>query len=170
MIAIQELAMGSNSKLNVQFDSRPWGALRCNGETYSDRGYQATWDVTRAQPGAAGILADYTGGQVADTFATGTPEEHAAEFLAQIEPVLPGLSSHWNGRATVDWWKGNPYTRGSYSYWQVGQYTRFAGVEREPQGGVHFCGEHTSIDAQGYLEGAVETGERAADEIISALR
>ncbi len=36
--------------------------------------------------------------------------------------------------------------------------------------GVHFCGEHTSIDAQGYLEGAVETGERAADEIISALR
>jgi monoamine oxidase len=170
MIAIQELAIGSNSKLNVQVDSRPWGTLRCNGETYSDRGYQATWDVTRAQPGAAGILIDYTGGQIADTFATGTPEEHAAEFLAQIEPVLPGLSSHWNGLATVDWWKGNPYTRGSYSYWQVGQYTRFAGVEREPQGNVHFCGEHTSIDAQGYLEGAVETGERAADEIISALR
>jgi monoamine oxidase len=58
----------------------------------------------------------------------------------------------------------------SYSYWRVGQYTRFAGVEREPQEGVHFCGEHTSIEAQGYLEGAVETGERAANEIISALR
>ena len=170
MIAIQELAMGSNSKLNLQFDSRPWGALRCNGETYSDRGYQASWEVTRAQPGAAGILVDYTGGQIADTFGTGTPAEHAAEFLTQIEPVLPGLSSQWNGRATVDWWEGNPYSLGSYSYWQVGQYTRFAGVEREPQEGVHFCGEHTSIDAQGYLEGAVETGERAADEIISALR
>src|SRR5215813_9168635 len=170
MIAIQELAMGSNSKLNVQFDSRPWGALHCNGETYSDRGYQATWDVTRAQPGAAGILVDYNGGEVADTFATGTPEEHAEEFLAQIEPVLPGLSSRWNGRATVDWWGGNPYSLGSYSYWQVGQYTRFAGIEGEPEGVVHFCGEHTSIDAQGYLEGAVETGERAADEIISALR
>jgi monoamine oxidase len=170
MIAIQELAMGSNSKLNLQFDSRHWGTLRCNGETYSDRGYQASWEVTRAQPGTAGILVDYTGGQVADTFSTGTPEEHAAEFLTQIEPVLPGLSSHWNGRATVDWWAGNPYSLGSYSYWRVGQYTRFAGVEREPQGRVHFCGEHTSIEAQGYLEGAVETGERAADEIISALR
>jgi monoamine oxidase len=77
MIAIQELAMGSNSKLNVQFDSRPWVPLRCNGETYSDRGYQASWDVTRAQPGVAGILVNYTGGQIADTFATGTPEEHA---------------------------------------------------------------------------------------------
>jgi len=170
MIAIQELAMGSNSKLNVQFNSRLWGALRCNGETYSDRGYQATWDVTRAQPGAGGILVDYSGGQVADTFGTGTPEEHAAAFLAQIEPVLPGLSSQWNGLATVDWWAGNPYTRGSYSYWQVGQYTRFAGVEGEPQGNVHFCGEHTSIDSQGYLEGAVETGQRAASEIITALR
>jgi monoamine oxidase len=170
MIALQELAIGSNSKLNLQFDSRPWGALECNGETYSDRGYQATWDVTRAQPGAAGILVDYTGGHVADTFGNGTPEEHAEEFLAQIEPVLPGLSSQWNGRATVDWWAGNPYSRGSYSYWQVGQYTRFAGVEGEPQDGVHFCGEHTSIDAQGYLEGAVETGERAADEIISTFR
>jgi monoamine oxidase len=91
-------------------------------------------------------------------------------FLSQIEPVLPGLSSQWNGRATVDWWAGNPYSLGSYSYWQVGQYTRFAGIEGESEGTVHFCGEHTSIDAQGYLEGAVETGERAADEIISALR
>jgi monoamine oxidase len=170
MIAIEELTMGSNSKLNVQFNSRPWVGMRCNGETYSDRGYQASWEVTRAQAGGAGILVDYTGGQVADTFGTGTPEEHAAEFLTQIEPVLPGLSSRWNGRATVDWWAGNPYSLGSYSYWRVGQYTRFAGIEREPEGAVHFCGEHTSIDAQGYLEGAVETGERAADEIISALR
>lgn len=170
MIAIQELAMGSNSKLNLQFNTRRWAALGCNGETYSDRGYQATWDVTRAQPGTAGILVNYTGGQLAGTFGTGTPEEHAAQFLTQIEPVLPGLSSRWNGRATVDWWAGNPYSLGSYSYWRVGQYTRFAGVEREAQGRVHFCGEHTSIDAQGYLEGAVETGERAANEIISALR
>jgi monoamine oxidase len=170
MIAIQELAMGSNSKLHLQFNARSWAQLRSNGETYSDRGYQATWEVTRAQPGTAGILVNYTGGQLADTFATGTPEEHAADFLAKIEPVLPGLSSQWNGLATVDWWAGNPYSLGSYSYWRVGQYTRFSGVEREPQDGVHFCGEHTSIEAQGYLEGAVETGERAANEIIAALR
>ena len=59
------------------------------------------WDVTRAQPGAAGILVDYTGGQVADTFETGTPEEHAAEFLAQIEPVLPGWAP--TGMALPQW-------------------------------------------------------------------
>jgi monoamine oxidase len=37
------------------------------------------------------------------------------------------------------------------------------------EGNAHFCGEHTSIDFQGYLNGAVETGERAAEEVIADL-
>jgi monoamine oxidase len=168
--AIRELAMGTNSKLNLQFNARPWVALGSTGETYSDRGYQLSWDVTRAQSGTAGILVDYTGGRAADTFGQGTPSSHAVQFLTQIEPVLPGLMAQWNGRATIDWWAGDPFSRGSYSYWQVGQYIRFAGIEREQEGNAHFCGEHTSVDAQGYLEGAVETGERAASEVIADLR
>ena len=53
----------------------------------------------------------------------------------------------------------------------MGQYQAFAGVEREIEGGsCHFAGEHTSIDFQGYLNGAVETGERAAGEITAALK
>ncbi len=167
--AIAELAMGTNSKLNLQFNSRPWTALGCNGETYSDRGYQASWEVTRGQAGTSGILVDYTGGNTGDSFGKGTPIQRAREFLSQIEPVLPGLSARWNGRATVDWWPGTPYSLGSYSYWQVGQYTHFAGIEGGQEGNAHFCGEHTSIDAQGYLEGAVETGERAAGEVINDL-
>ena len=78
-------------------------------------------------------------------------------------------SAKWNGRATIDYWAGNPWTNGSYSYWKVGQYTKFAGAEREIEGACHFAGEHTSIDFQGYLNGAVETGQRAAGEVITAL-
>ena len=169
-LAIRELAMGANSKLNVQFRRRHWNALGNNGDTYADTGYQATWEVTRGQPGAAGILVDYTGGNIANTFGGGTPAAHAARFFAQVEPVLPGLGAAWNGRATVDFWPGNPFSRGSYSFWQVGQYTRFAGIEGAQDGNAHFCGEHASIDAQGYLEGAVETGERAAGEILADLK
>ena len=164
--AIQELAIGSNTKLHLQFTNRPWTKLGNNGNTYADTGYQATWDVTRAQAGQSGILVDYTGGNVSDTFRNGTPMQHAQRFLAQITPVLSGLTGTWNGRATVDYWPANPYSRGAYSYWQVGQYTGFSGIERAPEGNAHFCGEHTSIVAQGYLEGAVESGERAASEIL----
>lgn len=168
-IAIRELAMGTNSKLNVQLNNRRWRTLGSNGDTFSDNGYQATWEVTRAQPGAAGILVNYTGGDYGTTFGNGTPASLASRFLDQIEPVLPGIAGTWNGKATVDFWPGNPFSLGSYSYWQVGQYTRFAGIEGVQEGNVHFCGEHTSIDAQGYLEGAVETGERAANEVLDDL-
>jgi monoamine oxidase len=92
------------------------------------------------------------------------------QFLAQIEPVLPGLSAEWNGRATIDYWPSYPWTRGSYSNWKVGQYIAFAGIEGRQEGNAHFCGEHTSIDFQGYLNGAVETGERVADEVVADLR
>jgi hypothetical protein len=56
-----------------------------------------------------------------------------------------------------------------YSYWKPGQYTSFAGAEREQSFDCHFAGEHTSIDFQGYLNGGTETGERAPDEIVADL-
>jgi monoamine oxidase len=168
--AIREQGMGTNSKLHVQFKSRPWRAQGYNGETFSDRGYQNTWEVTRAQGGASGILVNYTGGNIGASFGSGTPESRAQQFLAQVEPALPGVTKAWNGKATIDFWTGYQWTKGSYSYWKVGQYTKFAGMERERQGTCHFAGEHCSIDFQGYLNGAVETGERAAAEILGDLK
>ncbi|HET8872466.1 MAG TPA: NAD(P)/FAD-dependent oxidoreductase, partial [Gaiellaceae bacterium] len=168
--AINKLGMGTNSKLHVQFKSRYWQKLRSTGETFADTGYQNTWEVSRAQPGTSGILVDYTGGAVGAAFGSGTVESRARQFLDRIEPVLPGISKQWNGRATRDFWTGDPWTKGSYSYWKVGQYTQFAGVERAREGNCHFAGEHTSIDFQGYLNGAVETGERAAGEILADLK
>jgi monoamine oxidase len=168
--AINELGMGTNSKLHVQFSSRHWNGLGNNGNTYADTGYQNTWEVSRAQPGASGILVDYTGGTIGASFGSGTPTSRALKFLDQIAPVLPGIKAKWNGRATVDYWLGDPWTKGSYSYWKVGQYTKFSGMESAVQGTCHFAGEHTSQDFQGYLNGAVDTGERAAGEILAAYK
>ena len=165
--AIREQGMGTNSKLNVQFVDRHWETLGGNGDSYADTGYQATWEVTRAQRGAPGILVDYTGGLIGDSFGTGTPQSRAETFVNQLEPVFPGIRGKLNGRATIDHWPASPYQRGSYSYWKVGQYQAFAGVERERSGRCHFAGEHTSVDFQGYLNGAVETGQRAAAEIFA---
>lgn len=165
--AITEMGMGTNSKLHVQFTDRHWSALGCNGETFADTGYQNTWEVSRAQAGTSGLLVNYTGGNYGATFDSGTPSSRTQQFLTQIEPVLPGISAKWNGKAFIDYWTGYRWTKGSYSYWKVGQYTKFAGVERERQGHCHFAGEHTSIDFQGYLNGAVESGERVVSEILA---
>lgn len=84
--------------------------------------------------------------------------------------MLPGLASRWNGKAVLDYWPGYPWTRGSYAYWKAGQYTRFAGIEGEREGNCHFAGEHTSLDSQGYLNGAVESGGRVASEILADVK
>ena len=180
--AIQQLCRGRNGKLQLQFNSRLWQAQGSNGASYSDTGYQATWDVSRAQAGQRGILVDYTGGNVtgalgqrrpnitfADAGTAGVSAE-AQTFLGQAEPVFPGLTTQWNGKATLSIQHNDPNTLCSYSYWRVGQYQDFGGYEGVPQGAIHFAGEHTSIDFQGYMEGGAETGIRAADEIIAAYK
>jgi monoamine oxidase len=168
-LAIRTLGMGANAKLAVQFTDRHWRALGCNGETFSDQGYQASWEATRAQSGSAGILVDYTGGDYAAGL-SGSADSLARRFAAQLEPVLPGIAARYNGRAKLDHWPSNPWTHGAYAYYKVGQYTSFGGIEGAREGECHFCGEHTSLGAQGFMEGAVETGERAAREVIAALR
>jgi monoamine oxidase len=165
--AIADQGMGTNSKFHLQFRDRHWHTLRGNGDTVADTGYQSSWDATRAQAGKSGILVHYTGGKIGLGMNRGPLEKRVERFLAQIDPVLSGLGAKFNGRAALEYWSGYQWTRGSYSYWKVGQYTTFAGVEGQQDGNCHFCGEHTSIDFQGYMNGAIDTGERVASEILS---
>ena len=127
--AINQLAMGTNSKLALQFSDRRWRSLGGNGDTFADTGYQSTWEVTRAQPGTSGVLVDFTGGTIGASLTGATPQTSARRFLGQIEPLHPGLSARWNGKVTLDAWSTYPWALGSYSYWRVGQYTGFSGVE-----------------------------------------
>ena len=168
--AIEEQGMGTNSKLHLQFTDRHWESLGSNGDTFADTGYQNTWDVTRASRARRDPRRLHGRQRSARASAPARPRGAPSSSSASSSRCCPGSQRSWNGRATLDFWPGYPWTKGSYSYWKVGQYTKFAGVEREPEGACHFAGEHTSIDFQGYLNGAVETGEKAAAEVRSALR
>jgi monoamine oxidase len=182
--AIQELGRGHNGKLNLQFDRRlwsrpgPWGVS--TGSTYADTGYQSSWEVSRAQPGGSGLLVFYSGGSVTDSMATTTPfatvagnrevGTDARRALAQVATVFPGLARTWNQRATQSLPHKSDFMKASYSYWRVGQYTRFAGIEGVPEGDFYFCGEHTSQDFQGFMEGGASTGDETAREIVRRVR
>ncbi|MDI1480844.1 NAD(P)/FAD-dependent oxidoreductase [Polyangium sp. y55x31] len=182
-LAIEELGRGHNGKLHLQFSRRywrdegPWPG-RSNGSTYADTGYQNTWEVSRAQPGEPGILVVYTGGAVTDAMATRRPfatiddagvRADARAGLGWLERVLKGSFTHWNGRATQSMPHTNPLYEASYSYYRVGQRVLFGGHEAARQGGVLFCGEHTSLDFQGHMEGAASQGARAAGELARLM-
>ena len=83
---------------------------------------------------------------------------------------MPGISAAYTGRGWADSWVDDPWTHGSYTYFAPGQYTRFSGFNGRPEGGLHFAGEHTSVEWFGYLNGGVATGERAAREVAAALK
>jgi monoamine oxidase len=174
------MGAGRNTKLQLQFRSRswnsrgPWGIS--NGNSVTDIGYQNTWDATRAQAGRNGIIVNYTGGSAAGAFHPSSPYSHAGSspevaayaraFLRQFETVFPGISAGWNSLASLSVPALDPNLRLAYSYWKVGQYTAFGGYEGVPQGAIHFAGEHTSQDFQGFMEGAAAEGIRAAREVI----
>ena len=182
-LAIQELGRGHNGKTQVQIAQRiwnqpgPWPGVS-NGSTYSDTGYQASWEVTRGQPGTAGILVAYSGGSVTDALTASTPfatasnagvQQDACQALSRLEPVFPGVSALWTEKAMQSIAHKSALFRASYSYYRVGQYTTFAGYEGARQGGVLFAGEHTSTDYQGFMEGGASEGVRAAKELFKLL-
>lgn len=184
MRAINELGAGHNGKVNLQFNARlwrsqgPWGLG--NGNGYSDRGYQTIWESTRGQSTPTGMLCYYTGGSVTDAMAlrhsygntasnTGLNDD-VSRFFGQIEPVFPGLTALYNGKASGTVAHENPLWNCSYAYWKVGQCQAFAGYEAVRQGNVLFAGEHTSQDFQGFMEGGASEGVRAANELITQLR
>jgi monoamine oxidase len=172
--AINELGYGSGAKLVLQFDARPWrkkgpwGAANA-ARILTDAGFQTTWEETRGQPGSGGMIACVMGGTAGAALTDTSPagvEAAAKAFLAQLEPILPGISATWTGRAMLSAPAADPLQLGSVSCHRVGQYTSFRGVEGERSGNCHFAGEHTSLDYQGTMEGAAAEGIRCALEII----
>ena len=177
--AITQLGSGRNAKLNLQFTSRPWNASGSTGSLYSDQPFQSAWDVTRGQSGATGILVDYPGANVAQSMGQSSPysttatnphvKTFANQFLSQLEPIFPGITAQWNGKAMLSTPFTDPNFLCSYSYWKPGQYTGFSGYEGKPQGNIHFAGEHCSTNFQGFMEGGASEGVRAANEILTDL-
>jgi monoamine oxidase len=181
--AITQLGYGTNSKISLQFDDRYWNQLGPwgigNGITATDLPIQSTWDSSLAEPGLNGLITNYTGGTPGAAFrpdrpystSLGSPKvaQYASQFLSQLENLWPGVSAHYTGRATLSYPTGDPNLLGSYSAYQAGQTTLFAGYEGVPQGTIHFGGEHCSVNFQGFMEGGAEEGRRAASEVLHAL-
>jgi monoamine oxidase len=95
-----------------------------------------------------------------------------AETLAALDRGSTGnppLSAGYNGKNYLVTWVNNPWVHGSYAGFAPGQYTDFWGYLETPEPGLFFAGEHTSTHSQGYLNGGVESGERAANQVLRGL-
>ena len=92
-------------------------------------------------------------------------ERAAALVVDRIESVRPAAWGQLDyiGRQS---WAADPFAGGGWAYFRPGQVTRFGSQMAVPHGRIHFCGEHLARIDRG-MEGAMESGERAAQEIVS---
>lgn len=166
---INELGYGTNSKVLLPFATRFWREGGESGELYTDLDIQSGWDDTQLQAGTQGVMTLHVGGAAGLALGTGTIASHASASLSDLEQIWPGCSSGAGQDPFIMAWPMVPTALGSYACYRVGQYTTIGGAEGEPAGNVYFAGEHCSYDCQGYLNGAVQSGQSAADDVIALL-
>jgi len=178
--AIQMLRYGTNAKMMVGFDSRPWIAQGSKGTSYSDLpNHQNTWETnpTKATDMHA-ILTDYSGGNRGASLNPQKVQTEAKLFLTDLDRVYPGAfaaafrDAKGKFRVHLEHWPSNPLTKGSYTCNHPGYFTTIADNEAKPIGNLYFAGEHTSsfYESQGFMEGAALSGIRAAQEILQDIK
>ena len=87
---------------------------------------------------------------------------HATRVLIAARPSMKGRVAAFGAMN----WSRHPWSRGTFAYRSPGQIARYGNVAAEPHDNIHFAGEHTAVLMQG-MEGAMESGERAALEILA---
>jgi monoamine oxidase len=174
LIAIRELGYGNHAKIMCGTRTRSWRdgdnglPLPSNGTFYSDLAFQVIWETSRAQPGQQGILTNLLAGNSMPS-KQDVAVDNLHKGLAALSPKI-GASLDVDS-AIAFFWERHPFTLGSYSSAKVGQYTGVVPSANKPEcdGRLHFAGEHTEPEFVGYMNGAIASGNRAANAILIRL-
>jgi monoamine oxidase len=171
---IRELGMGQAAKVIVGTTSRVWRSpdsglpAPSNGLFYTDLSFQNLWDSSRQQLGVAGIITDFIGVKPGISDAKSALDSFRADLPKMSRKMAESLDPN---AVTSFFWGPYPYTLGSYASPTPGQYTTFFEVAAEPalDGRLQFAGDHTSVDFFGFMNGAFESGDRAAAALIETM-
>jgi monoamine oxidase len=162
--AFARLRYGCATRLLLQFDRRFWKVRGRPLAFGTDLPAGAIWDGNEQQRGRAGILSFLAGGAASKALQEIVRRDGIAGVVKQIE-WLGRPSSVLTARTIA--WDHDPWVRGGYAYFDPGFNPLWRAWLARPAGRIVFAGEHTSIRWQGYMNGAIESGRRAAAEIAA---
>jgi monoamine oxidase len=165
----QRLPQGTVIKVNAVYDEPFWRADGLNGFAWGP-GQPVRFALDNSPPDArAGVLVGFITGEAARRLGR-------VDARARRQAVLDSLRFYHGERAgrpqayhEVDW-SAEPWTRGCFgAHFPPGVWTQYGPALREPIGRLHWAGTETSPVWNGYMDGAVRSGERAAAEVLAAL-
>jgi len=164
--AIEQLSYYDGVRFLIQVKRPFWKAAGFSGSARTDRATEI-WDAATEQTASSrGILAATTGGEMGRRTLGMTPDASLSLGVDLIADAFPGIRSEFEKGASYRW-STEPWTRGAFALYRPGQMTTLMPVLASAESGLHFAGEHTSIWT-GWMEGALESGERAAREVLNA--
>lgn len=149
-------------KSSIHFTSRFWGAE--DFSVVSDETSHYYFHATKGQKGDDGILTSYAIGDKADVLAARDDARRKAMIVSDLAAIEPRAAEM--AREIISFpWQRDTYTRGAYALYGPGQWFGVRPVLSRPHGKILFAGEHLA-DWQGFMEGAVVTGEEAAASLL----
>ncbi len=153
-------------KFNLVFPTPWWRELGLRGFVYSpDEMVTMMFDATPAE-GKPGVLIGFMEGANGVEAGRLTAGERRARVIKQAARALGGQAEQSIGYVDCDW-SAEEWTRGCYgAHFPPGVWTQFGPSLREPVGRVHWAGTETAERWMGYVDGAIESGIRAALEVL----
>jgi monoamine oxidase len=119
---------------------------------------------TQGENNRGKIIQTFAIGQQARRIAAMSESGRKSFVLEQLGPVFEGrLTADNIDRIVPKFWEQDPWALGAYPYFTTEQFLSLTDIA-EPEGRIYFAGEHTS-PYTGFIEGALESGRRAAKEI-----
>ncbi len=161
--AVDALRFGRATRTLLQVDRRFW---RTRGRPLAwgtDLEVGALWDGNEEQDAETGILSFLAGASASEDAKRLFAHAGARGFLEQVEWLDPAGTRVLHAHQIV--WQDDPWARGGYAYFDPSFDPALRAWLARPFRRVVFCGEHTSSRWQGYMNGAVESGLRAAAEV-----
>lgn len=165
----QKAPMGSVIKCMAVYDEPFWRADGRTGQATGDGpGARVTFD--NSVPGdGRGVLLGFLEGDEARRLGRLGQDERRREVVASFVRYFGPKAAHPVDYVDLDW-QQEEWTRGCYgAHFAPGVWTQYGPALREPVGNLHWAGTETATVWSGYMEGAIESGERAAAEVLRLL-
>jgi monoamine oxidase len=160
--AIRAVRYGRATKVVIQCEGRGLGRRRARAFA-TDTHLGAFWDSTEGQPGSSHAVITFLGGGSASQWLQDRVRDGPRDLLDDLcwlgmdgTPIT--ASQTWT-------WEDDPFARGGYAVWDPSFDPAWRALLSRRAGRLVFAGEHTSQQRQGYMEGAVESGLRAARQV-----
>jgi len=165
-LAIAQLSYYAGTRVLLQARTRFWRSADLSGSARTDRATEV-WDSTFDQvTSRRGILGASFGGGVGRAVLNMTPQDSLTFGIGLVADAFPAIRSEFE-KGFVQRWALDPWSLGAFPVFKPGEMSTLMPAIARPENGIHFAGEHTS-SWTGWMEGALQSGERAAREVLNS--